>query len=56
MIAAYLPNEADTIVETLRVFLAQEYSGGLQVVLAYNTPTLMPIEAELGSSPRITSS
>ena len=26
---------------------AQEYAGGLQVVLAYNTPTLMPIEAEL---------
>ena len=47
VIAAYLPNEADTIVETLRVFLAQEYSGGLQVVLAYNTPTLMPVEAEL---------
>ena len=47
VIAAYLPNEADTIVETLRSFLAQEYSGGLQVVLAYNTPTLMPIEAEL---------
>ena len=47
MIAAYLPNEADTIVETLRTFLAQEYAGGLQVVLAYNTPTLMPVEAEL---------
>ena len=47
VLAAYLPNEADTIVETVRTFLAQEYAGGLQVVLAYNTPTLMPVEAEL---------
>ena len=28
VIAAYLPNEADTIVETLEAFLRQEYSGG----------------------------
>lgn len=47
VIAAYLPNEADTIVETLEVFLAQRYSGGLQVVLAYNTPTPLPVEDEL---------
>ena len=38
VIAAYLPNEADTIVETVETFLRQEYSGGLQIVLAYNTP------------------
>jgi hypothetical protein len=47
VIAAYLPNEADTIVETLEVFLAQEYSGGLQVVLAYNTPGPMEVEPRL---------
>ncbi len=47
VIAAYLPNEADTIVETLEVFLAQEYSGGLQVILAYNTPGPMAVEPRL---------
>ena len=47
VIAAYLPNEADTIVETLEAFLRQEYSGGLQVVLAYNTPGPMAIEPRL---------
>jgi cellulose synthase/poly-beta-1,6-N-acetylglucosamine synthase-like glycosyltransferase len=47
VIAAYLPNEADTIMETLDVFLAQEYSGELQVLLAYNTPTPLAVEAEL---------
>ncbi len=47
IIAAYLPNEADSIVETLEVFLRQEYSGGLQVVLAYNTPSPMAIEPRL---------
>lgn len=47
VIAAYLPNEADTIVETLETFLAQEYSGGLQVVLAYNTPFALPVEDDL---------
>ncbi len=47
VIAAYLPNEADTIVETLEVFLRQEYSGGLQVVLAYNTPGPMEVEPRL---------
>lgn len=47
IIAAYLPNEAATIFETLDAFFAQEYSGGLQVILAYNTPVDMPIEDEL---------
>ena len=47
VIAAYLPNEADTIVETVHTFLAQEYAGGLQVVLAYNTPVPLDVEAEL---------
>ena len=47
IIAAYLPNEAATIMETLDAFFAQEYRGGLQVILAYNTPIDMPIEDEL---------
>ncbi len=47
VIAAYLPNEADTIVETLEVFLSHEYAGGLQVVLAYNTPGPMAVEPRL---------
>ena len=47
VIAAYLPNEADTIVETLHAFLAQDYEPGLQVVLAYNTPFPLPVEAQL---------
>jgi cellulose synthase/poly-beta-1,6-N-acetylglucosamine synthase-like glycosyltransferase len=49
IIAAYLPNESDTIVETLQHFAAHEYDGGLQVVLAYNTPVDLPIEAELAA-------
>ena len=47
VIAAYLPNEADTIVETVHRFLAQGYSGGLQIVLAYNTPVALDVEQEL---------
>ncbi|GAA1951202.1 glycosyltransferase family 2 protein [Amycolatopsis minnesotensis] len=47
IIPAYLPNEAATIVDTLHAFLRQDYGGPLQVILAYNTPTSMPIEAEL---------
>jgi cellulose synthase/poly-beta-1,6-N-acetylglucosamine synthase-like glycosyltransferase len=47
VIAAYLPNEEETILETLRHFLAQRAQGGLQVVLAYNTPFPLPVEAEL---------
>ena len=47
VIAAYLPNEADTIVETVRAFLDQRYSGGLQIVLAYNTPVPLDVEDDL---------
>jgi len=46
IIAAYLPNEAETILETLESFLAQDYPARLQVILAYNTPKDMAIEAE----------
>jgi cellulose synthase/poly-beta-1,6-N-acetylglucosamine synthase-like glycosyltransferase len=47
VIAAYLPNEADTIVETVHAFLAQRYIGGLQIVLAYNTPVPLAVEDDL---------
>jgi cellulose synthase/poly-beta-1,6-N-acetylglucosamine synthase-like glycosyltransferase len=47
IIAAYLPNEAPVIVETIEAFLRLEYPGSLQVILAYNTPRDMPIEATL---------
>ena len=46
IIAAYLPNEADTVVETVEAFLRQDYNQ-LQVILAYNTPTDLPVEDEL---------
>ena len=47
IIAAYLPNEAATIVETVECFLKQDYPGSLQVILAYNTPQDLAIEDEL---------
>jgi DNA-binding response OmpR family regulator len=46
IIAAYLPNEAATVLETVRSFLAQDY-GDLQIILAYNTPRPMRVEQEL---------
>ena len=46
IIAAYLPNEADTIVETIEAFLHHDYPD-LQVILAYNTPRPLPVEEEL---------
>ncbi|MCB0896551.1 MAG: glycosyltransferase family 2 protein [Nocardioidaceae bacterium] len=47
VVAAYLPNEADTILETVHAFLAQQYDGGLQVVVAYNTPVPLEVEEQL---------
>lgn len=47
VIAAYLPNEAATILGTVKSMLAQQYSGGLQVILAYNTPVDLPVESVL---------
>jgi cellulose synthase/poly-beta-1,6-N-acetylglucosamine synthase-like glycosyltransferase len=52
VIAAYLPNEADTILETVDTFLAQEYAGGLQIVLAYNTPVPLDVEDDLAALAR----
>jgi len=47
IIAAYLPNEAATIVETVRAFQRIDYPAGLQIVLAYNTPRPLPVEETL---------
>jgi signal transduction histidine kinase/DNA-binding response OmpR family regulator len=47
LVAAYLPNEAATVVQTVEAFLRVDYPGGLQVVLAYNTPVDLPVEAVL---------
>ena len=47
LVAAYLPNEAATVVETVEAFLRVDYPGDLQVVLAYNTPVDLPVEAVL---------
>jgi cellulose synthase/poly-beta-1,6-N-acetylglucosamine synthase-like glycosyltransferase len=46
IIAAYLPNEADTIIETVQSLLKQDYPD-LQVILAYNTPRPMAVETQL---------
>jgi len=42
IIAAYLPNEAPIIEDTVRAFLRVQYPGPLQIILAYNTPSDMP--------------
>ena len=47
IIAAYLPNEAATIVETVRAFQRIDYPAGLQIVLAYNSPRPLPVEETL---------
>ncbi|KUL40922.1 histidine kinase [Streptomyces sp. NRRL F-4489] len=47
VIAAYLPNEAATITETVEAFLRQDYPGELEIVLAYNTPHPLPVEDTL---------
>ena len=47
IIAAYLPNEAATIVDTITHHLSQDYPGDLQVILAYNSPQRLPIEDTL---------
>jgi cellulose synthase/poly-beta-1,6-N-acetylglucosamine synthase-like glycosyltransferase/GGDEF domain-containing protein len=42
IIAAYLPNEAPIIEDTVRAFLRVQYPAPLQIILAYNTPRDMP--------------
>lgn len=46
IIAAYLPNEASTILGTLDAFSRLDHPD-YEVVLAYNTPTPLPLEARL---------
>ncbi|MBX7435478.1 response regulator [Mycobacterium sp. Y57] len=56
IIAAYLPNEAATVMETIDAFLAVDYGAATQIILAYNTPRPLPIESALqdiaGRDPR----
>ena len=47
IIAAYLPNEAATIVETVEAFLNIDYPAPLQIILAYNTPHELLVEKTL---------
>ncbi len=47
IIAAYLPNEGATIMDTVESFLRLDYPAPLQIILAYNTPHHMPIEDDL---------
>jgi CheY-like chemotaxis protein len=49
IIAAYLPNEAPTILETVQTFLQIDYPAPLQIILAYNTPLELPIETIPGT-------
>ena len=47
VIAAYLPNEAATIVDTVEAFQRVDYPGPFQILVAYNTPHPMAVEDEL---------
>jgi cellulose synthase/poly-beta-1,6-N-acetylglucosamine synthase-like glycosyltransferase len=49
VVVAYLPNEQGIILETLKHILTQVQwpASRLQVILAYNTPTTLPVEADL---------
>jgi len=47
IIPAYLPNEAATIIDTLNAFFRVDYPNILQIIIAYNSPTHLPVEDEL---------
>ncbi|HEY9735415.1 MAG TPA: glycosyltransferase family 2 protein, partial [Trichocoleus sp.] len=49
VVVAYLPNEQSIILETLEHILTQVQwpASRLEVILAYNTPTTLPVEADL---------
>ena len=48
IIPAYLPNEAATIVETVKAFLRLDYPEQVQLIIAYNSPgPRLPVEDEL---------
>lgn len=53
VIAAYLPNEAATILETVEAFRAIDYPGDVQIIVAYNTPTPMTVEDDLHAVARL---
>jgi cellulose synthase/poly-beta-1,6-N-acetylglucosamine synthase-like glycosyltransferase/CheY-like chemotaxis protein len=53
IIAAYLPNEAETILDTVEAFRKVDYPGDLQILVAYNTPTPMSVEDELRELARL---
>ncbi len=52
IIAAYLPNEAATIVGTIEAFLAVDYPARLQIILAYNGPDRHPVESTFATIAR----
>ena len=49
VVVAYLPNEQDIIEDTLLHWLTQVTppTGGWEIILAYNTPTPLPVESRL---------
>ncbi len=47
IVAAYLPNEAASVVSTIEAILGIDYPAPLQIILAYNTPHDLPIERTL---------
>ncbi|HEY9695135.1 MAG TPA: acyltransferase family protein [Oculatellaceae cyanobacterium] len=49
IVVAYLPNEQDLIIDTLTHILknVNRPQGGLELILAYNTPVELPIEKQL---------
>jgi cellulose synthase/poly-beta-1,6-N-acetylglucosamine synthase-like glycosyltransferase len=47
IIAAYLPNEADQLLEVIEAFRRIPYPATLQIILAYTTPAPMAIEEKL---------
>lgn len=47
IIAAYLPNEKETIIQTLKSFFKIEYPTSVQIILAYNSPHRLEIESDL---------
>ena len=51
IVAAYLPNEQEIIIDTLQHLLTRvrRPADGLEVILAYNSPVELPVETELRS-------
>ena len=49
LVAAYLPNEQDIILDTVRhiLYKVQRPAAGLELILAYNTPVDLPVEEDL---------